>query len=127
MAHALRGLAQIGAFGRLVDAFIGWHEARTGSSGEVDDRVLGPGANEFDHFAVVIEFHARFAGLWIAHVNVRDGGAGVVGVKRRLRDLRGGDRYGREFAGGVVPAVTAQLMMTFGFMDFSVALECGRL
>ena len=74
--HASLGCGQRGAGCGHLGVVLARHKTLARAGGQVDDDVGIAGPHALHHFAVVLQFHAR-AAIRIAHVNVRNGGAGL--------------------------------------------------
>ena len=101
MAHPVfrRPQRAVGAgFRRVVVVVL---EACARAGREVDQHVGAACPDALHHFAIERAVHARLGGLGIAHMNVHDGGAGLGGVDRGVRDLLRRHRHGRVAAGRV--------------------------
>ena len=71
------------------------------AGGEVDDDVDVGLADALHHFAVQRHVTAELAGLWVTHVAMHHGGAGLGGFHGRRSDLFRGDRHVRASGGRV--------------------------
>ena len=74
------------------------------AGGQVDDDVYARITDAVHHLGIEGRVAAEFAGLGVAYMAVHHGGAGLGGLYRRCRNLRGRDWNGRVLADGVARA-----------------------
>jgi hypothetical protein len=104
MGDALGRIGHVGAAATLGGVFWVKEEVAAHAGGEVDDDIDAAVTDALHGFAVVLELAAGLAGLGVAHMKMRDGGARLGRLDRRLGDLFRRHRNGRVLADRVAGA-----------------------
>ena len=87
MRRAPGRMAQRGAGAGDAGIVLAWHEALAFARGQVDHDIRAGLADPVDHLAIEVEVHRSLGGVGVAHMHMRDGGAGPARLHGGLRDL----------------------------------------
>ena len=103
MNQALERADQVGIRAGLLWVVRAELKIATHAGGEVDDHVRAAGAYALHHLAVERRVAAELARLWVAHVDMRHGGAGGCSLDGGIGNLLWCHRYGGMPANRVAP------------------------